>query len=61
MIAFAPFDEPRYALALVVEDAVSGGISAAPCVREIMQSLFSRDTAAAGDGGAGTAEGTDQG
>jgi len=39
-IVFAPFDNPRYAVALVVEDAVSGGISAAPLVRQIMSEIL---------------------
>ena len=40
MIAFAPFDRPRYALAVVIEDAGSGGMDAAPCVGRVMASLF---------------------
>lgn len=51
MIAFAPFDSPRYALALVLEDAVSGGISAAPRVREILSGLFAAETGERAPGG----------
>jgi penicillin-binding protein 2 len=40
MIAFAPFDEPRYALALLVEDGVSGGTTAAPRVRQLLAQVF---------------------
>jgi len=40
MLIFAPVDEPRYALAMVVEDAVSGGTSTAPRVRQFMQAVF---------------------
>jgi cell division protein FtsI/penicillin-binding protein 2 len=40
MIAFAPFDRPRYAVALVVEDGVSGGVTAAPRVGYIMARIF---------------------
>ena len=41
MIAFAPFDEPRYAAALVIDRAVSGGVTAAPRMGELMRGLFS--------------------
>ena len=40
MIAFAPFEEPRYALALLVEDGMSGGTTAAPRVRELLARVF---------------------
>lgn len=40
MVAFAPFDEPRYAVAIVIEDAVSGGITAAPRVKDLMKGIF---------------------
>jgi len=40
MIAFAPFDEPRYAVAIVIDDAVSGGITVSPLVRQLMQRLL---------------------
>jgi penicillin-binding protein 2 len=40
MVAFAPFDEPRYALALLVEDGVSGGTTAAPRVQQILAQIF---------------------
>ncbi len=43
MILFAPVEDPRYAVAMVIENAVSGGISAAPRVRELMQWILSRD------------------
>jgi penicillin-binding protein 2 len=41
MIAFAPFDEPRYAVALLVEDGVSGGTTAAPLVKQLLSQVFS--------------------
>lgn len=41
MIAFAPFEEPRYALALLVEDGVSGGTTAAPRVNQLLARVFS--------------------
>lgn len=40
MIAFAPFDEPRYAVALLVEDGVSGGTTAAPRVKQLLARVF---------------------
>ncbi len=40
MIAFAPFVRPRYAVAMVFEDALSGGATAAPLMRELMTGLF---------------------
>ena len=41
MIAFAPFDEPRYALAMLVEDGVSGGTTVAPRVQQLLAKVFS--------------------
>lgn len=40
MIVFAPFDNPMYAVSMVVEDAVSGGITVAPRIREMMAGIF---------------------
>ena len=40
MIAFAPFDAPRVALAILVEDGDSGGLTVAPMVRQLMQFIF---------------------
>ena len=45
MIAFAPFERPRYAIALVIEDAVSGGATAAPRVGYVMAKIFGVQTA----------------
>jgi penicillin-binding protein 2 len=47
-IAFAPFESPRVAVAVVVEEAVSGGLTAAPLAREILKAFFG---AAAGGSG----------
>jgi penicillin-binding protein 2 len=41
MIVFAPFDKPRYAIAMVVEEAISGGITIAPRIREVAKGIFS--------------------
>jgi len=40
MIVFAPFDDPEYAMAIVVDEAVSGGTTVAPLVREIMSDIY---------------------
>lgn len=47
MIAFAPFDTPRYAIAVVCEDADSGGLTAAAVLRELFVYLFPDEAAAA--------------
>jgi len=46
MILFAPFEHPRYAVAIVMDDAVSGGISVGPRMRQLMMEIF----AGAGNG-----------
>lgn len=40
VIAFAPYDNPTIAIALVVERGVSGGKTAAPRVHNILASIF---------------------
>jgi penicillin-binding protein 2 len=40
MIAFAPFDQPRYAVAVVVDDATGGGLDVGPRMQYIMAGLF---------------------
>ena len=40
MIAFAPFEAPRYAVAMLVDEGISGGETAAPMVRKLMEGLF---------------------
>ncbi len=42
MIAFAPFDQPRYAVAMLVDEGVSGGETTAPLVKKLMSSLFEK-------------------
>jgi penicillin-binding protein 2 len=44
-IAFAPYDAPRYAVALVVEHGNAGADVAAPIVRDIMVDVLNRDPA----------------
>ena len=40
MIAYAPFESPRFVVSVVVDEAQGGGIDAAPRVRRIMAGLF---------------------
>ena len=44
MILFAPYREPRFAVVLVIEDAVSGGITTAPRLCELMKTIFGVST-----------------
>jgi cell division protein FtsI/penicillin-binding protein 2 len=50
MIAFAPCENPKYAIALMVEDAMTGGTTAAPLMRQLLLGLFpdARSTRGAG-------------
>jgi penicillin-binding protein 2 len=43
MILFAPFDNPRYAVAMMLENSVSGGISVAPRIRQLIQKILVLD------------------
>ncbi len=40
MMVFAPFDEPRYAVAMVMDEAVSGGSSVGPRIGAMMREIF---------------------
>lgn len=42
MIAFAPFDNPQYAVAMLVEDGDSGGQTVGPCMKVLMQGLYEK-------------------
>jgi len=48
-ISFAPVDEPRIAVAVVVENGGSGSKTAAPIAREVMDYYLLRDSDGAGD------------
>jgi penicillin-binding protein 2 len=39
MVAFAPFDQPQYAIAFVIEDGVSGGRTVGPRMKVLMTGL----------------------
>ncbi|HMP76067.1 MAG TPA: penicillin-binding protein 2 [Kiritimatiellia bacterium] len=45
MIAFAPFEAPRYAVALLVDEGISGGETAAPRMRELLLGLLKPESA----------------
>lgn len=45
-VAYAPADRPRYAIAAVIEHAGSGGSTAAPLVRDVLEIILKRDAAA---------------
>ena len=40
MAVFAPFGSPRYAVAMVIEEGVSGGITVAPRISRLMTGIF---------------------
>ncbi len=39
MVAFAPYSNPRYAVAMVTDEAVSGGITVAPMIKELIEGI----------------------
>lgn len=43
MISYAPFDFPRYAVAMIVEDGVSGGNTVGPRLSKLYRSIFEYD------------------
>lgn len=51
MIAFAPFHNPRYAVAVVVDDAEGGGADAGPRIQRILAGLFDVPLPEAPEGG----------
>ncbi|MFA6174653.1 MAG: penicillin-binding transpeptidase domain-containing protein, partial [Kiritimatiellales bacterium] len=42
MIAFAPFDNPQYAVAMLIEDGDSGGLTVGPCMKVLMEGLHEK-------------------
>ena len=44
-VAYAPYDAPRYALAVVVEHGNAGSAAAGPVARDIMIDVLTRDPA----------------
>ena len=56
-IAFAPADNPRYAVALVVENGQSGGGTAAPKVADILKYAFQKEDRNSNGSGGGRDDG----
>jgi penicillin-binding protein 2 len=50
-VAYAPYEQPRYAVSVVVEHGNAGGLAAAPIARDIMTEALRRDPAGRQDGG----------
>jgi len=48
-VAYAPYEQPRYALSVVVEHGNAGGAAAAPLARDIMAEVLRRDPASRPD------------
>ncbi|MDE1171393.1 MAG: penicillin-binding protein 2 [Verrucomicrobium sp.] len=40
---YAPFEQPRYVVCVMVEGGVAGGVTAGPIVHDILQALFTMD------------------
>ncbi len=53
MIAFAPYDNPKYAVAFLIEDGNSGGSTVGPRMKILMQGLLAKMTREQGVGGGG--------
>ncbi len=45
-VGYAPYDQPKYACAVVVEHGLSGGAAAGPIARDIMMEAFARNSVA---------------
>ncbi|MSP00310.1 MAG: penicillin-binding protein 2 [Acetobacteraceae bacterium] len=50
-VAYAPYEQPRYALSVVVEHGNAGAATAAPMAKDIMTEVLRRDPAARQDDG----------
>jgi cell division protein FtsI/penicillin-binding protein 2 len=51
MISYAPYDFPRYAIAMLVEDGVSGGQTIGPRLAQLYRMLFEYDGTLSGEQG----------
>ena len=49
MTVFGPFDAPRYALAMVIEEGESGGLTTAPLVRQLMETVVAMENESRSD------------
>lgn len=52
MIAFAPAEAPRAVVAMVVEEAQTGGLTVGPRLQRVLMTIFADEIAAGGKGGA---------
>jgi len=50
-VAYAPYEQPRYAISVVVEHGNAGGAAAAPLAKDIMTEALRRDPAGRTDDG----------
>jgi penicillin-binding protein 2 len=55
MTAFAPFENPTVAIAMVVEDGMSGGYTVAPLVHDVLVAIFGEPPPEEGEAAAGAA------
>ncbi len=55
MTAFAPFENPTVAIAILVEDGMSGGYTVAPIVRDVLVAIFGEPPPEEGEAVAGGA------
>jgi penicillin-binding protein 2 len=53
MMAFAPADQPRVAMVVMLEDSISGGTSAAPVTRQVLEAIFQSPDKHRAEGDAG--------
>ncbi|HPR83078.1 MAG TPA: penicillin-binding protein 2 [Pontiellaceae bacterium] len=42
MTAFAPLDNPQYAVAILIEDGDTGGLTVGPCLKVLMEGLYAK-------------------
>jgi cell division protein FtsI/penicillin-binding protein 2 len=49
MTVFGPFDAPRYALAMVIEEGESGGLTTAPLVRQLVETIVAMENESRSD------------
>lgn len=50
MVAFAPYDNPKYAIAILVDEGVSGGETAGPRMKMLLDGIFNSASRAGGAG-----------
>jgi len=48
-VGFAPYERPRYAVVVMVEDGGSGGTTCAPVARELFRALQRREQSASAE------------